>query len=335
MALFGYHASHEQFAPEELRDLVLVAEDAGFDLAKCSDHFQPFSHSQGQSGFAFSWIAACLQATGFPIGMITTPGHRYHPVIVAQAAATLGAMFPGRFWLALGSGEAVNESVIGKDWPEKSTRNQILAESAAVIRALLRGEVVTHYGAIAVKEARLFSRPLQPVQLFGAAITAQTAAFVAPWADGLLTVGGEPQKVAKVVSAFRDNGGAGKPVHIQHALSWATDDATALAEARHQWAPVVAAGMQSTELPFPRDFDRLALGLSDDALREAVVIASDIGCHVDRLAALAELGDVVHLHHVGRNQRAFLHDFAPEALAQLRAGSARGVGQPDIDAPQA
>lgn len=320
MTLFGYHASHEQFPPEELRDLVLVAETAGFDLAKCSDHFQPFSDRQGQSGFAFSWIAACLQATRFPIGMITAPGHRYHPAIVAQAAATLGAMFPGRFWLALGSGEAVNESFTGKDWPERSVRNQILAQSAAVIRALLQGEEVTHHGAITVTQARLFSRPAHPVPLFGAAITADTAAFVAPWADGLLTVGGDPQKVAKVVRAFRDNGGAGKPVHIQHALSWAPDEATAWAEARHQWGPVVAAGAQSTELPSPRDFDRLARGLSDEALRGAVLITSDIGCHVDRLAALAEHGDVVHLHHVGRNQRAFLNDFAPEALARLRAG---------------
>lgn len=114
MTLIGYHASHEQFAPSELRDLVVLAEKGGFHAAKSSDHFHPWNERQGQSGFAWSWLGATMQATSLPFGIISAPGYRYHPAVLAQAATTCGEMFPDRLWLALGSGEAINESITGR-----------------------------------------------------------------------------------------------------------------------------------------------------------------------------------------------------------------------------
>src|SRR3954463_16832517 len=140
----GYHASHEPFAPSELLRLVGLAERAGFDCAMSSDHFRPWGAAQGHSGFAWSWLGAALQATALPIGVISAPGYRYHPAIIAQGAATLAEMFPERTWLALGSGQRLNEDVAGLPWPDKAERNARLSECATIIRALLRGETVSH-----------------------------------------------------------------------------------------------------------------------------------------------------------------------------------------------
>jgi len=180
MTLVGYHASHEQFAPSELLGLVREAEQAGFACAKSSDHFHPWSKRQGQSGFAWSWLGAAMQATKFGFGMISAPGYRYHPAVLAQAAATIGEMFPDRLWLSLGSGEAINEAITGEYWPEKSERNARLRECVDVFRALFDGETVTHRGRVTVVEAKLYSRPQRPVPLFGAAVTSATAAFCGP-----------------------------------------------------------------------------------------------------------------------------------------------------------
>src|SRR5918998_1447873 len=174
MTRFGYQASHEQHRPSELLEYVLAAEAAGFEAAMCSDHFHPWTDAQGQSGFAWSWLGAALQATSLSFGTVTAPGARYHPAIVAQAAATVAEMFPERFWLAIGTGEALNEAITGARWPTKPERNERLMECAEVMRALWRGETVTHHGRVNVQEARLYSLPDKPPQLFGAALTPET-----------------------------------------------------------------------------------------------------------------------------------------------------------------
>jgi G6PDH family F420-dependent oxidoreductase len=137
--VIGYHASHEQLPPSELLACVVAAEAAGFQAAMCSDHFAPWSSRQGHSGFAWSWLGAALQATGLGFGVVNAPGQRYHPAIVAQAAATLSEMFPGRFWLALGSGEASNEHITGDRWPTRAERRARLGEAVAVIRSTRPG----------------------------------------------------------------------------------------------------------------------------------------------------------------------------------------------------
>src|SRR5919106_6602902 len=119
MTVYGLHASHEQIPPADLLDAVVRAEQAGFTAAMCSDHFSPWSERQGQSAFAWSWLGAALQATSLPFGVVNAPGQRYHPAIIAQATATLSVMFPGRFWLAIGSGQRLNEHVTGQPWPVK------------------------------------------------------------------------------------------------------------------------------------------------------------------------------------------------------------------------
>ena len=138
MPRIGFHASHEQIPPSRLLAAVRAAEAAGFDAAMCSDHFSPWSERQGESGFAWSWLGAALEATSLSLGCVNAPGQRYHPAIIAQAAATLAEMYPGRFWVALGSGEASNEHITGAPWPDKATRNARLRECVDVMRALLR-----------------------------------------------------------------------------------------------------------------------------------------------------------------------------------------------------
>lgn len=318
MTALGYHASHEQFAPSALLDYVRQAEAAGFSCAKSSDHFHPWSERQGQSGFAWSWLGAAMQGTALPFGMISAPGYRYHPAVLAQAAATIAEMFPHRLWLALGSGEAINEAITGQPWPDKPERNARLAECVEVIRALLAGETVTHRGRVEVIEARLYTRPSHPLPLYGAAVTAETAALAGGWADGLLTTGGDSEAVRAVLDAFRANGGEGKPVHVQHALSWAPTEAEALANAMDQWAPVAAGGEVNWDLSRPADFDRVGRLVGEDAIRRCIAISADPGQHRKWIADLVELGvTAVHLHCVGRNQPAFIDTFGTKVLPSL------------------
>lgn len=150
MPTVGFHASHEQLAPSTLLDAVCLAEQHGFTAAMSSDHFAPWSARQGESGFAWSWLGAAMQATTLPFGVVTAPGQRHHPAVLAQAIATLGEMFPGRLWVALGSGEASNEHITGDRWPDKPARNARLLECAEVIRALLAGDEVLEHDAPAV-----------------------------------------------------------------------------------------------------------------------------------------------------------------------------------------
>lgn len=319
MTGIGYHASHEQFAPSTLLALCRKAEEVGFGAIKCSDHFHPWSHRQGQSGHSWAWLGAAMQSCALPFGTIACPGYRQHPALVAQAAATLAEMAPGRFWLALGSGEALNEAICGQPWPEKAERQAMLAECAAIIRALLAGKTVTHRGRVTVIGAQLYSRPVQAVPLFGAAMTAKTAYEVAAWADGLLTVGGAAQTVAPVIEAFRAGGGDGKPVHVQHALSWARTEAQALAEARDQWRHAVLAGNALCDLRQPGDFDAACQSASDAALRASLPISADLDRHLADISALLALGVTVHLHCVGRNQMEFLEAFGQNVLPALGA----------------
>jgi coenzyme F420-dependent glucose-6-phosphate dehydrogenase len=314
----GYHASHEQFAPSRLVELAVQAEAAGFDCIKSSDHFHPWSDRQGQSGFAWSWLGAAMARTTVPFGTITAPGYRYHPAIVAQAAATLGEMFPNRFWVAIGSGENVNESITGLPWPEKAERNRRLGECATVIRQLFSGETVTHRGRIDVIEARLYSRPARPVPIIGAAVTAATARFVASWADGLLTTGTGPQSASRTIAAYREAGGPG-PVYVQHALSWAETEDAAWHDAIEQWGPVSAGGDINWDLRRPADFDQIATHATRKQVAGCVSVSSELDRHAEIIAGYAELGvDGVYLHNVGTNQEAFVEAFGRRVLPALR-----------------
>ena len=209
MPVLGLHCSHEQVHPRALLAAVQQAEAAGFDAAMSSDHFSPWSSRQGHSAFAWSWLGAALQATSLPFGVVNAPGQRYHPAIIAQAIATLAAMYPGRFWAALGTGEASNEHITGERWPRKDVRNARLRECVDIIRALLRGEEVSHDGLVTVDRATVYTRPDTPPPLVGAAVSEATAAWCAEWADGLITVNAPVETLRRMIGAYRDAGGRG------------------------------------------------------------------------------------------------------------------------------
>ncbi|GEP03836.1 TIGR03885 family FMN-dependent LLM class oxidoreductase [Methylobacterium oxalidis] len=320
MARIGFHASHEQFPPSELLRLVQFAEAAGFDCAMSSDHFRPWGEAQGQSGFAWSWLGAALQATNLPFGVISAPGYRYHPAILAQAAATLCEMFAGRLWLALGSGQRLNEDITGLPWPEKAERNARLRDCADIIRALFRGETVTHRGRVTLVEGRLYSRPATPPLLLGAAVTEATAEAIGSWADGLLTVSAKPDQLRKVVDAFRRGGGEGKPLLLQVGLNWAPSEAEALQGAHEQWRTNALGGDVNWELRSPADFDTATRFVRPEDMRESVLISSDPSQHAAWLVEYIELGfEELQLHQVGRNQHSFIEAFGAKVLPQLRA----------------
>jgi coenzyme F420-dependent glucose-6-phosphate dehydrogenase len=316
---FGFHASHEQFPPSELLALARAAEAAGFDCAMSSDHFRPWGMAQGQSGYAWSWLGAAMAMTSLPFGVISAPGYRYHPAILAQGAATLAEMFPGRFWFALGSGQRLNEDIAGLAWPEKPERNARLRECADIIRALLAGETVTHRGRVTVVEATLYSRPAQPPPLLGAAVTEATAEQVGGWADGLLTVSAAPDQMRRVIAAFRRGGGEGKRLVVQVGLNWAPTEAEALAGAHEQWRTNVLGGEVNWELRMPEEFDTATRFVRSEDMRESLWISSDLGWHAARIAELVELGfEEIQLHQVGRNQQAFIEAFGERVLPALR-----------------
>jgi probable non-F420 flavinoid oxidoreductase len=319
MAHFGFHASHEQFTPRDLLDWTKLAEQAGFDCAMSSDHFHPWSERQAQSGFAWSWIGAALEATRFPIGIISAPGYRYHPAVVAQGAATLAQMYPRRLWLALGSGEAINEAITGLPWPEKQERNARLQECAEIIRALFAGETVTHRGRVTVVEAKLYSRPGSPPLLLGAAVSDETAAWVGSWADGLITTSGPPDELRKRIEAFHRGGGEGKPVYLQVTLSWAATEAEAEQKAVHQWGSVALGGEASWDLRRPKDFDSATRFVRGEDVRKSVLVSADLRQHQAWLADYAAMGFAeIHLHQVARDQRGFIEAFGTHVLPALR-----------------
>lgn len=319
MASVGFHASHEQASPSSLLRAVRRAEEAGFDAAMCSDHLAPWSHRQGHSGHAWSWLGAALASTSLPFGVVTAPGQRYHPAIVAQAIATLAEMFPSRFWAALGSGEAVNEHVTGERWPDKEARDRRLLECVEVIRALLRGEEVTHHGLVTVDRARLWDLPDEPPALVGAAVSPDTARTVGGWADALITINQPTEKLRAVLDAFRAGGGEGKPAYLQVHLCWADDEATAAEIAHDQWRSNVFDSSLAWNLEVPEQFDAAARFVEPEDVQEVVHVSPDLGRHAAWLHDhLARGFDAVYLHHVGQEQDAFIDAFADKVLPELR-----------------
>ncbi|MGC5052995.1 TIGR03885 family FMN-dependent LLM class oxidoreductase [Micromonospora sp. DT48] len=319
MTAIAFHASHEQIHPRELLAAVVHAEHVGFDAAMCSDHFAPWSERQGHSGFAWSWLGSALQATGLSFGVVNAPGQRYHPAIIAQAIGTLAAMYPGRFWAALGSGEAANEHITGDVWPRKEVRNARLRECVEIIRALLAGEEVSHDGLVRVDRAKLWSRPEQPPALVGAAVSVATARWCAEWADGLITVNAPTDHLRRMVDAYREAGGRG-PVHLQVHLSWAPSQDEAEAIAYDQWRSNVFAPPVCWDLDTPEHFDVVSEAVPMTRLAEVVNISADLGRHVGWLEEYVDLGfDQIALHHVGQEQRPFLDAFGDQVLPKLRA----------------
>jgi probable non-F420 flavinoid oxidoreductase len=320
MPIIGLHCSHEQIPPSRLLAHAREAEAAGFQAAMSSDHFSPWSERQGESGFAWSFLGAALASTSLPFGVVNAPGQRYHPAIVAQAAATLCEMFPGRLWVALGTGEASNEHVTGAPWPSKATRSARLRECVDVMRALFAGEIVDHDGLVRVDRARLWTLPQEAPSLVGAAVSEETARWCGEWADGLVTINQPREKLERIVAAFREGGGEGRPVHLQVHLSWAEDEDEALRIAHDQWRTNVFSPPLCWDLETVEQFDLAAEYVRPEDVARSVLVSADPARHVAWLRDLAELGfEQIHLHHVGRDLGPFIDAFGRRVLPELSA----------------
>jgi G6PDH family F420-dependent oxidoreductase len=255
------------------------------------------------------------------MGSFHAPGQRYHPVISAHAMAALAAMFPGRLpWVALGSGEALNEHVTGDRWPPKSDRMTRLRECVDNMRALWSGAEVSHRGFVTVDRARLWSLPDQPPLLVAGAMSAETARWAADWADGLITVNQPHDTLRKVIAAYRDSGGKG-PLRLQIHLCYAEDaedDDTALAIAYEQWRTNCLPTIVAWDLETPEQFEAATRYVPPEAVAQNVHISADVGRHVGWLEEYLALGfDDLYLHHVGQDQDAFIDAFGAKVVPQL------------------
>ncbi|MGV3774688.1 MAG: TIGR03885 family FMN-dependent LLM class oxidoreductase [Verrucomicrobiales bacterium] len=317
--MIGYHASHEQFSPRALLNHIREAEAAGFDAFMCSDHFAPWSAQQDASAQAWVWLGAALETCRLPGGFVVAPGSRYHPAIVAQTLGTLANLFPERIWAALGSGQYLNEHVTGEAWPSKPERNARLQESFEVIRKMLQGDLVNHRGHVVVRNARLYPAPTQKPPLFVAAITAKTARWAAPWAEGLITVGQTYETMREVVRAFRENGGDNKPIYVQEQISYARTDEEARRSAYEQWGYSVFPSTVLGDLEMPERFDEVKEFVRPEDAGKSVRISSNLDQHRQWLSEISEIGfDRIYLHNVGPNQTEFIQVFGEKVLPKLK-----------------
>ena len=319
----------EQFHPSDLLEWCPQAEAAGFTAGfMVSEHFHPWTPQQGQSAFAFSFLGALGQVTTLPIGCgVTCPGFRYHPVVIAHAAATLGAMYPGRFWLGLGAGEALNEHVIGGEWPEIGIRSAMLFEAIEVINKLFSGNVVKHEGEyFTLESAKLYTRPEQPVPIYVATAGPLNARRTGKNADGIITVGAADEKIGMLWGKFADGAReAGKdpdsmPKLLQIHVSWAESHAEAEAQAVNEW-PNGGMAFPKQDIRNPEDFANIAKLVRPEHFVNRVLISADLDEHAANLQKFVDMGfDEIHVHNVGRNQAAFIAAFGDKVLPQLRLG---------------
>ena len=321
---FFHFCSHEQFPPQDLLEQAIAAERAGFDGITCSDHLQPWWEG-GESGHAWVWLGAAGQATDqVALGTgVTPPGPRYHPVLIAQAWATLELLFPGRPYLGIGSGESLNESPLGADWPPVGEQIDRLEEGLQIIRRLLAGETIDHDGKhFSTKQARLHSRPERIPPIYVSAFGPQAAEVAGRLGDGVWTLG-DPESAPEIVEAYRaaaaDAGREPGEVVLQGSFSWAESGEAALESAR------VWKGAQPME--FFRDdwhdpgamYEEGERQVSDDELREAVIVASDPEDHVERIRQLVEMGaTIVPLQNSSSDPIAAIGVYGEDVLPALR-----------------
>lgn len=309
----GYALSSEEFGPADLVRYARLAEERGFTFALISDHFHPWTDRQGQSPFVWAVIGAIAQATDrLRLGTgVTCPLIRTHPALIAHASATAAALMPGRFFLGLGTGENLNEHILGDRWPEGPVRLEMLAEAIHVIRLLWQGGYQSHHGQYyTVEQARLYTLPEEPPPIYVAAGKATAAQLAASAGDGL--IGTAPEK--ELLSEFETAGGRGKPRIGQVTVCWAKDEAEARKTALEWWPNAVAPGDLGQELALPRYFEQVSELTTEDDVAEKVVCGSDVEAHRAAIEEFADAGyDHVYVHQVGPDQEGFL-DFYSDAI---------------------
>jgi coenzyme F420-dependent glucose-6-phosphate dehydrogenase len=287
---------HEQYDPRELLEQAVAGERAGFDGIACSDHFQPW-WEPGESGQAWVWLGAAAQATErVPVGPAVTVGlKRYHPALIAQTFATLELMYPGRVFVGLGSGESLNESPFGLDWPAPRDQLAALEETCELIRRLWNGEYVDHEGRFfRTKRAYLHTRPERPPPLYISAFHPGAARVAGRYGDGLWTFG-DPETAPELIETYRaaadEEGRAPGTIVFEAGFSWAPNDDEALEGAR-VWKGAVPDEFYVDDWFDPQAMYEEAEGrVSDKDFREKNIISSDPDEHVERIKQIEALAD--------------------------------------------
>jgi G6PDH family F420-dependent oxidoreductase len=325
----GYAASFEQFHPTDLLTYSQQAEKVGFKAVMASDHFHPWVPSQGQSAFVWSWLGALGATTSLRFGTgVTPPGYRYHPAIIAQAAATLEAMYPGRFYLGLGAGEALNEHIVGEYWPEAPVRLERLMESIEIIEALFSGKVVKHRGAhFTVESAKLYTLPENPPPIYVATSGPIMAGRTGRYTDGIITVGAADEKIKMLMERFEKGArDAGKdPAKmarlLQLKVSYAQTVEQATDYAVTDW-PNGGMNFPKADIRNPEDFAAMAKLVRPENYKNRVLISSNLDEHVEYIQHFIDLGfDEVYIHNVGRNQEEFIKAYGEQVVPALKWAS--------------
>ena len=320
MARIGYALSSEEHRPSDLVRHARLAEEAGFPFALISDHFHPWTSAQGQSPFVWSVIGGIAEATTkLELGTgVTCPMIRTHPAIIAQAAATAGSMLEGRFFLGVGTGENLNEHILGDRWPDWDVRSRMLTEAVQVIRELWRGEVTSFDGEFyTVENARIYTLPEQPVPIHVAASGQRAVKVASEIGDGLIAT--SPDK--ELVEAFDRGSGTARPHYAQVTVCWARDEREARKTALELWPTAAIPGESGQELPNPAHFEQLAKIVTEDMIAEQVVCGPDIERHVEQIQQYVDAGfENVYVHQIGPDQEGFIEAYARDVLPRFAGG---------------
>jgi G6PDH family F420-dependent oxidoreductase len=327
MIELGYALSSEEHTPNDLVRHARRAEEIGFTFALISDHFHPWVDSQGHSPFVWSVIGAIAHATErLRLGTgVTCPTMRIHPAIIAQAAATAAAMMPGRFFLGLGTGENLNEHILGDRWPPYDTRRLMLEEAVEVMRLLWQGGQQTHHGTFyTVENARLYTLPDEPPPIMLAAGGPSSAELAGRIGDGLISTSPEES----VIEEFDAAGGTGKPRYGQVTVCWAADEAQARRTAYEIWPNAANQGELSQELPTPAHFEQVAKMVSEEQVAKSVVCGPDPERHIKAIREFADAGyDYVYIHQVGSDQEGFFRFYEQHVLPEFQGTRAQERGR--------
>jgi G6PDH family F420-dependent oxidoreductase len=316
MAEYGYFLACEEFAPADLVEQARMAEQAGFQALWISDHYHPWNGEQGQSPFVWSVIGALSQAVSLPIETaVTCPTVRMHPAVVAQAAATAAVMTNGRFRLGVGSGEALNEHILGDAWPPANVRLEMLEEAVQVMRRLFTGEEVSHYGShYTVENARLYTVPDEPVPIDVSGFGPKATSLASRVGDGYITMmPDEP-----MVEQFRKGGGSSGLVSGGTKVCYGADRAEAVRTVRRLWSNQLLPGEMGQILPTPSHFEQLDPLVSEETVAENTVCGDDPDEHVAALTAFVDAGfDRVYVGQIGPDQRGFFDFYRTKVLPNL------------------
>ncbi len=313
----GYSLSCEDHRPDALVRFAKMAEDIGFRFAFISDHYHPWTRRQGQSAFVWSVLGGIAQVTRrLRLGTaVTCPTARMHPAIVAQAAATTASMLPGRFVLGVGTGEYLNEHILDGAWPTHETRLEQLGEAVEIIRLLWAGGSHTHRGKhFTVQRAQVFTLPDTPSPIYVAASAVSVARAAGRFGDGLIATTPDP----RLVEAFREGGGAGKPCLGQLTVCWAADEAAARKTAHEFWPVAALAGPLMSELATPRLFEEATKPVTEEIVAQAMVCGPDPDRHLAALQEFERAGySQVFVHQVGLDQEGFFDFYRQKVLPKL------------------